>query len=305
LNEVWRVDPDSEFGRAVLPMLEAVVLDRSLHTEGGTGSVELEASSIARMRSDDSFARLQRVFGDESFVTTRWLHSLLDRLAGIGSVAEINGGGIGTGFLVQGSTLSDQLGEDWYFVTNSHVVTDDEELIRSAPANKKPRRPEDVEITFEAFFKGEDDKFKVEEVIFSSPPDELDVAILRLDRPAYEGQIEPYPASVHLKEPGERPRLYIAGHPGGLGLRISMHDNHLIDFNDHRMHYRTPTNPGSSGSPVFNDQWKLVGLHHAGSSEMPKLDGSGETIEANEGIRLGAILEGLGRHLGDEGVGES
>ena len=33
---------------------------------------------------------------------------------------------------------------------------------------------------------------------------------------------------------------------------------------------------GSSGSPVFNSDWDLIALHHAGSHEMPKLDGSSE-----------------------------
>lgn len=304
LQEVWGVDPDGEFGSAVVPMLEAVVLDQGLRSEDGSGSIELESQSVARMRSPDTFKRLERVFGDDSFVTTRWLHILLDRLAAIGVVTEM-GRGIGTGFLVPGATLSDTLGDEGLFVTNSHVVSDDDELIASAPANKTPSRPEDVTITFEILFNEAPEEFKVEEVVFTSPPDQLDVSVLRLDRPVYEGLIESYPVSTDLADPADRPRLYIAGHPGGGGLRVSMHDNHLLDFDDRRMHYRTPTNPGSSGSPVFNDQWKLVGLHHAGSAEMPKLDGSGEVIEANEGIRLGAILEGLRRHVEDTGRPDS
>jgi V8-like Glu-specific endopeptidase len=28
--------------------------------------------------------------------------------------------------------------------------------------------------------------------------------------------------------------------------------------------YTTDTLPGSSGSPVFNDNWEVVALHHAG-----------------------------------------
>lgn len=30
------------------------------------------------------------------------------------------------------------------------------------------------------------------------------------------------------------------------------------------LHYRTDTAPGSSGAPVFNDQWQVVALHRAG-----------------------------------------
>jgi len=39
------------------------------------------------------------------------------------------------------------------------------------------------------------------------------------------------------------------------------------------MHYRTPTDPGSSGSPVFNAKWEVVALHHAGSPATPRLHG--------------------------------
>ncbi|HSM05721.1 MAG TPA: serine protease, partial [Longimicrobiales bacterium] len=131
------------------------------------------------------------------------------------------------------------------------------------------------------------------EVVWTSRPHELDVSVLRLEGPVYEGRIEPYPAKRDLADPGTRPRLYIAGHPGGGKLQISIHDNHLIEFDDRKILYRTPTNPGSSGSPVFDEDWNLVGLHHAGSAQTSRLDGSGAVIEANEGIRLSAILDAL------------
>ena len=31
----------------------------------------------------------------------------------------------------------------------------------------------------------------------------------------------------------------------------------------HFVHYSADTEPGSSGSPVFNDQWEVLALHHA------------------------------------------
>src|SRR5262249_54334511 len=57
------------------------------------------------------------------------------------------------------------------------------------------------------------------------------------------------------------------------------------------------TEPGSSGSPVFNNQWKLVALHHASvSTDSPQgrstpEDPSGKYL--NEGIRLSAIATWL------------
>ena len=41
--------------------------------------------------------------------------------------------------------------------------------------------------------------------------------------------------------------------------------------------------PGSSGSPVFNQKWQLVALHHASSTKK----------EANEGIRIDVIIDAI------------
>jgi endonuclease G len=58
-----------------------------------------------------------------------------------------------------------------------------------------------------------------------------------------------------------------------------------------RLHYRSATEPGSSGSPVFNDLWQLIGLHHYGGTLHRLEPGrTEETYEANEGIALRAIV---------------
>jgi S1-C subfamily serine protease len=303
LREVWGLDPEGPAGSAILPLLEAVVLDRGLRTSEGSGSVQLETASVVKMQSAGTFERLERVFGSDSFVTTRWLQLLFGRLRAIGSVSTRSGRGVGTGFMVRGPTLSAELDDDWYFVTNCHVVTDDEAVIERAPPHHKPCRPQDVRITFELLFEEEPRDYGVAQVVWSSPPEECDVSILRLDGPFYEDQVEPYPVTPHLADPSTRPRLYIAGHPGGGSLQVSMHDNHLIELNDSHLQYRTPTNPGSSGSPVFNDEWDLVAVHHAGSPEMERLDGSGEVHEANQGVRLSAITVALDEFLRERRAG--
>ncbi|MGC4086186.1 MAG: serine protease, partial [Vicinamibacterales bacterium] len=76
---------------------------------------------------------------------------------------------------------------------------------------------------------------------------------------------------------------YIIGYPKGGRLQIWLHDSTLLDVDDTErlVHYRTPTEPGSSGSPVFNSEWEVIALHHSGSSQTRRLHGNG-TYEANE-----------------------
>ena len=89
-------------------------------------------------------------------------------------------------------------------------------------------------------------------------------------------------------------RAYIIGHPKGLEQpQFSLQDNLLLDYDGSRLHYRSPTEPGSSGSPVFDDQWQLIGLHHAGDLAMRRLNGKAGTYPANEALRIDAICNAL------------
>jgi V8-like Glu-specific endopeptidase len=86
----------------------------------------------------------------------------------------------------------------------------------------------------------------------------------------------------------------VIGHPGGSAQpQFSLQDNVLLDYDRRVLHYRSPTEGGSSGSPVFDDEWRLIGLHHAGSTGMPRLNRAGGTYAANEGITIEAIRGGL------------
>lgn len=56
----------------------------------------------------------------------------------------------------------------------------------------------------------------------------------------------------------------------------------LLDICEYErlLHYRTPTEPGSSVRPVFNARWEVVALHHAVSPTTRRPE-----YEANEGSR--------------------
>ncbi len=100
----------------------------------------------------------------------------------------------------------------------------------------------------------------------------------------------------------------IIQHPNGNRKSVALRNNKVTFIDGDFIQYETDTQPGSSGSPVFNDAWELVGIHHSG---VPKMDINGnwltktgavatntspeEDIDwvANEGIRISSIIRNL------------
>ena len=78
----------------------------------------------------------------------------------------------------------------------------------------------------------------------------------------------------------------IIQHPSGGPKAVAIRENKIIDVFDDYIHYSTDTMPGSSGSPVYNDDWVVISLHHAG---VPNPKNQAEFI-ANEGIRISSII---------------
>lgn len=120
----------------------------------------------------------------------------------------------------------------------------------------------------------------------------LDFTIVACDTNGLDG-IAPIPLLRNPATVTRNERVNVIQHPRGRRKEIAIHDNKVIRILDRVVRYRTDTEPGSSGSPVFNNEWDLVALHHAGVSED---DGSA----TNEGIRISAIVSHLLRRSGNE-----
>lgn len=80
----------------------------------------------------------------------------------------------------------------------------------------------------------------------------------------------------------------IVQHPRGGKKQIALRENKIVDLAEPMLHYEADTEPGSSGSPVFNDQWEIIALHHASvpAPDRPELGGF-----QNEGILVRKIVE--------------
>lgn len=81
--------------------------------------------------------------------------------------------------------------------------------------------------------------------------------------------------------------LFIMQHPQGQPLKLALDTNAIIGLTDDktRLKYKTNTEPGSSGSPCFNQKLELIALHHSGD---PNFDYDHKPTY-NEGIPFSAI----------------
>ena len=75
----------------------------------------------------------------------------------------------------------------------------------------------------------------------------------------------------------------IVQHPQGRRKEVALQKNKISSIHPTEIFYKTDTDYGSSGSPVFNNSWELVALHHARSLNQP----------VNKGIRIDKIVQDL------------
>lgn len=136
----------------------------------------------------------------------------------------------------------------------------------------------------------------------ASPYTQLDYALLRLED--ISALNERQQLSIVRTQPAlvQGSRLNIIQYPQGGALRYAIRNNFYVGQGDKPYHlrYLTDTEPGSSGSPVLDDQWQVVGVHHAWRN-IPEEIYKGETIKYhNQGIAIHSILADLSSTWLDE-----
>ena len=278
LRAVWRLDTFSSPGNELLPVLRSALLRH----DGGqvvVESVDVRASRLREMGGGG----LEKVLGSDRYQSLTWYRNGLARCRAVARIQNRNEDGVGTGFLVAGPDLHPSL-PPLVLLTNAHVVP--EEL-----------DPADAVVVFHGLDQdeGEENRFGVVRQWWheTSKAPGVDTAVLELS--GYPADVVPVPLAKALPvKPFKNRRAYVIGHPRGLAQpQFSLQDNILLDYDDRVLHYRSPTEGGSSGSPVFDSQWNLVGLHHAGGFDVLRLNNAGGTYAANEGISVRAIRERL------------
>lgn len=92
----------------------------------------------------------------------------------------------------------------------------------------------------------------------------------------------------------------IIQHPQGRRKEVALQDNNLTNIYSERVRYTTDTEPGSSGSPVFDNSWDLIALHHAAG----EYDSTNHRWINNEGMRIDKIVADLQNHFGGTPEGD-
>lgn len=119
----------------------------------------------------------------------------------------------------------------------------------------------------------------------SSAVDELDFAALRLERPLGRAEgVEPVGLDA-VPVPSKGDGLSILQHPGGGPMMLALTTNGVLGVRRgaSMLRYSTRTAGGSSGSPCFDEEWRLVGIHRR---ELQTVWGA-----VREGVVIGPIVE--------------
>ncbi len=227
---------------------------------------------------------LEKILGPQSnLLKINWLEKGLRASRSVCKVLRSDGGS-GTGFLLKNG----------YLLTNFHVLPNADQ---AAKAKLIFDYEEDLgggmQKTSEFLLDAADAKF--------SPVKELDYAFIKvIDNPASPLGQWGFLEVDTFTEPQPDSPVTIIQHPLGQTKQIALTANKVIATNGNRLLYQTDTERGSSGSPVFDANWKVVALHHAGKTEeeggMP-INAAGERRGANEGILIKEIAKHIGRDI--------
>ncbi|MGI5404582.1 trypsin-like peptidase domain-containing protein [Streptomyces sp. CA-135486] len=190
----------------------------------------------------------------------------------------------GTGWLIAPALL----------ITNHHVVN-----ARTGTGKDRPGADaEDLRLQARhayARFDYDTDDVETEEATVSelvAADGELDYAILRLtaepSRPVLRLARQPLAVTQ-----GDFVAVNIIQHPGGRPKRVALRNNLVYEADEHDVRYFTDTRGGSSGSPVFTDDWRVVALHRGTRRVEDVMFQGRATAFVNVGTQMISVM----RHL--------
>ncbi len=307
-----------EFKRDVKNWRAAEKPDRILHRMAGLGMqnemIEIAAAAIVG-ESDAGFNPLERIIETSQLMSAIFLHLGAQRMRAVGRIISESGRGFGTGFLISPRLL----------MTNNHVL-------ESASAAARCR----VQFDFVKMIDGTIGATEIYQLVpneffltsAAETDPNLDYTIVAVEAVNGDGKELSRRGCIPLIAASGKLTLgdlaNIIQHPGGEAQQVALRDSKVVTPLDHFIRYEADTQPGSSGSPVFNDLWQLAALHHSGVPEEVRpgvyrlIDGGEwDTSQpmsheeqlrmaarvkwiANEGVRISSIVSDVQQRLRDD-----
>lgn len=225
---------------------------------------EQEWRGNEELRRETEQLIMEKIHRDSNLLPIDFLSKGVERAKAVCRV--VTPSGLGTGFLIDRGLV----------MTNNHVLASVEEAGGSS-----------VEFGYEENGNTIKLRLKPEEFFITSPFEELDFTIVACETAGIEDVV---PVKL-MRSPTTITRgeyANIIQHPRGRQKEIALQDNTVSYVYEKVIHYITDTEPGSSGAAVFNNQWQLVALHHAGW-----YTDADQQQAVNEGIRISAIVAKL------------
>lgn len=260
----------------------SLIADLSLASKLGVGALVASES--------EAKGQLEKMVGTTlDYVPVSYLDLARRASRAVVRVVDVNRRAVGTGTMVSPDL----------FLTNHHVSQTPDQVSQQIVqfdyelgADGAPATPTEFQVDPNRFF-------------WTCPQEELDASLIAVGRPlSGEGELHGfgfYPLSAASDKHAEGDFVSIIQHPEGDYKQIALRENRVIGRGKGgtTLHYGTDTLPGSSGSPVFNDQFELVALHHAGGTvnETTLEDGTQVPDASNEGIRISALVAKLREKL--------
>ena len=215
------------------------------------------------------------------FVPVAYMERGLQVAKAVTRIITLDRRAIGTGFLCSNNLL----------VTNNHVIP----TIAHADSFL-------AEFNYEIALGGTEKETSVfrldpSKFFFTDGIDGLDVTVVAVGEQIRGGMPINSFGWCGLSESGTKHALgdfvTIIQHPDGRHKEVVLRENRIAGRHELALHYVADTEPGSSGSPVFNANWQPVALHHWGGTHAWQGDNSYMPRTVNEGIRISRIVKAL------------